>query len=95
MFLSQQSALPAKTRGQSLIDRVLELRRQLGIERSLAVSEGEDAFGSFTEMRACGIGRVPAWRDRRNWLTWSQSPGEGHRPAQDEKEQPSDVNTPV
>ena len=70
---------------RSLIDRVLDLRRELGIDIPLSTSDPEDTFLSpighelSTEM----LKHTPRTYDSRNWLAWSQSPGGGNPPEKD------------
>jgi hypothetical protein len=71
------------TQCHSLIDRVLHLRRQLGIDTLLCVRDSEDILLSPRELQESSMETPrhgsPAY-DGRDWLAWSQSPGEGNLP---------------
>jgi hypothetical protein len=89
-MLSQQPTAPKETSHfHSLIDRVLYLRQQLGIDIPLSMSEPEDTSRSPMEIHEASMGtprHIPTAYNRRDWLTWSQSPGDGDQPEKDEKE---------
>ncbi len=80
---SQQPTDPtAINRSSSLIERVLNLRRQLEIDIPLSISDSEDMFPFPVErepsMETSGYAQ-PVY-DSRDWLSWSQSPNEGNQP---------------
>ena len=82
MLPQQPTTSIVSTRSSRLIDRVLRLRRQLGIDISLSLrdpeemlpSPGEDTFAMETLREASPV------YNHRDWLTWSQSPCEGKLP---------------
>lgn len=89
-MLSQQAiASIASNRFHSLIDRVLHLRRQLGIDIPLSMSDSEDTLLSSGELCEPSMETprhaLPTYNSR-DWQPWSQSPGEGNRPEKGEKE---------
>jgi hypothetical protein len=94
MFPQQPTTYAATNRSHRLIDEVLHLRRQLGIDLSLSLRDSEDVLLSPRELQASSMEKPrhasPAY-DRRNWLAWSQSPGEGNLPEK-EQENFSDVH---
>jgi hypothetical protein len=73
MFPQQATTSTANNHSSSLIERVLHLRRQLGIDLSLSVHDSEEPHTSATY-------------ERRDWLAWSQSPSEGNLPEKDLEE---------
>ncbi|MBA2681295.1 MAG: hypothetical protein H0U76_23205 [Ktedonobacteraceae bacterium] len=87
-MLSQSPTTFTATNRYSLVDRVLRLRRQIGIDIPLSVSDLEDTFPSAIE-RELSIETPkhtsPAY-DRRDWLAWSQSPGGRNLPEKRQEE---------
>jgi hypothetical protein len=86
MLPQQFTASTATDHCRSLIDRVLHLRRQLGIDIPLSMSDPEDVFPSLMEIHEASVetpGYIPPAYDRRDWLTWEQSPCEGNQPEKD------------
>jgi hypothetical protein len=85
MLPQQPTTYTAINHSHELIGRVLHLRRQLGIDLSLSVRDSEDILLSPSELQASSMETSkhtsPVY-DRRDWLTWSQSPGEGNLPEQ-------------
>jgi hypothetical protein len=81
MLPQQPTTFTTSNRIPSLIDRVLHLRQQLGIDIPLSVRDSEDMLLSPRELQASSIetprSASPA-DNRRDWLVWSQSPGEGN-----------------
>lgn len=86
MYPQQRTASAATDRFQSLIDRVLHLRRELGIDIPLSLSDSEDTSFSLVEICETSVGTpghiAPAY-DRRDWLIWEQSPCGRNQPAED------------
>lgn len=79
MLPQQPTTFTIPNRVPSLIDRVLHLRQQLGIDIPLSVRDSEE----LRELQASSIetSRPASPADnRRDWLVWSQSPGEGNVP---------------
>ena len=89
-MLSQQlNTATATNRSHSVIDRVLTLRRQLGIDTSLSVRDSEDLLLSSGELQESSIEtprHASSAYDGREWLAWSQSPGEGKPPEKGQKD---------
>jgi hypothetical protein len=80
------TASTANDHCHSLIDRVLHLRRQLGIDIPLSLNDLEDISCSPMEIHEASVGtlrHIPARYDHRDWLTWSQSPCGGNQPEKD------------
>lgn len=88
-MLSQQPTISTTTNHNSLVDRVLHLRRQLGIDLSLSLRNSEDMPLSLKEHQASFIETPqhasPAYGSQ-GWLTWSQSPCEGSLPEKGQEE---------
>ncbi|QBD75034.1 hypothetical protein EPA93_03100 [Ktedonosporobacter rubrisoli] len=87
MFPHQLIVSTPTDRFPSLIDSVLHLRRQLGIDIPLSISDPEaTSLSSREEIRAASAGTPgpiqPAYR-RRDWLTWEQSPCAGKQAEKD------------
>jgi hypothetical protein len=76
MLQHQQTAAATTDHCQSLIDSILHLRRQLGIDIPLSMSDPQDTSPSPIEMHE-------ATGTRRYWLAWEQSPCAGKRPEKD------------
>jgi hypothetical protein len=86
MLPPQRTASTATDHFHSLIDRVLHLRRQLGIDIPLSMSNPEDTSLSPMEIyKAAGgtPGHIPPAYNRRDWLAWEQSPCKGNQPEKD------------
>jgi hypothetical protein len=86
MLQHQQNASTTTKHGQSLIGRVLHLRRQLGIDIPLSMSDPEDTSPSPREMHEAAVGtpgHIPLAYNRRGWLIWEQSPCAGNRSEKD------------
>ncbi len=78
MLPQQVPISTASTHSYGLIDRVLHLRQQLGIETALSVRDAEDILLSPEVLQASSL-EMPRL-DCRDWLAWSQSPDEGNQP---------------
>jgi hypothetical protein len=65
MLSQQTAAVPSSDSSPSLIDRVLQLRQQLGIDIPLSLSNPARASDGDSQ---------------RRWLAWSQSPSGGDPP---------------
>jgi hypothetical protein len=89
MLPQQATTSTASNRSYSLIDRVLHLRRQIGIDISLSVRDSEDILLSPRELHESSMETSrhasPAY-DSRDWLAWSQSPGGGNLPEKGQEE---------
>lgn len=86
MYPQQRNASITTNHSQKLIDRVLHLRRQLGIDKPLSMSDPEDTSLSQMELHEASVGmpgHIPSAYDRRNWLTWEQSPCPGNQSEKD------------
>ena len=86
MLLYQRITSTTTDNSHSLIARVLRFRRQLGIDIPLSMSDPEDTSRSPIEMHGASVGtpeHIPPAYDRRDWLTWEQSPCEGNQPEKD------------
>ncbi len=86
MYTQQRAASTATDHFHNLIDRVLHLRRQLCIDIPLSVSDPEDTSPSPMEIHEASMGtpgHIPPAYDRRDWLTWEQSPCGGNQPEKD------------
>ena len=86
MYPQQPIASATTDNFHSLIDRVLHLRRQLGIDIPLSMSDPEDTSPFPMTIRDAAVGtpeHIPPAYDHRNWLTWEQSPCGGNRPEKD------------
>ena len=82
----QQQTASAATDHYSLIDRILHLRRQLGIDIPFSLRDPEDTLASPMAMYKASVGtpgHIPLAYGRRDWLTWEQSPCRGNRPEKD------------
>ena len=74
MLPQQPTTFTIPNRIPSLIDRVLHLRQQLGIDIPLSVRDSEE----LREPQVSSIETLRPADNRRDWLVWSQSPGEGN-----------------
>lgn len=86
MRLEQRIASTTTDNFHSLIDRVLDLRRQLGIDIPLSMSDQEDTSSSSMTIHEAAVGtpeHIPLAYDHRDWLAWEQSPCGGNRPEKD------------
>ena len=77
-MLPLQPTAPTAT----LIDRVLKLRRQLGIDIHLSINDVEDE----PSMQATRQDQSTQTYNSRDWLVWSQSPACENSATEDQKE---------
>jgi hypothetical protein len=87
MFSPRLTTSILSSRPHGLIDRVLHLRRQLGIDLSLSVRDSEDILPRELQESSREMPRhASSANDSREWLAWSQSPGEGNLPEKGQEE---------
>jgi hypothetical protein len=90
MPLQQPTTFTTPNHVSGLIDRVLHLRHQLGIDIPLSVRDAEDLPHSPGELQASSketARQASAAYHRRDWLVWSQSPGEGNVPEKEQEQE--------
>ncbi len=75
MLPLQPAASTATSRRHTLIDRVLRLRQQSGINIPLSISDQQNHFFCGQETHGDAVNKEPIATSRsQNWLAWSQSP---------------------
>ena len=80
MLSKQRNVSLPDRQPHDIIERVLYLRQQLGIDIPLSIRDGEDTFST---------------NEHRDWLSWSQSPREGNVPQKKDEKNRADVNKPA